>query len=512
MNIQAAWRARTALIRAIAFGCALALAPNLLFAAGPDPAPSSAPLPIPAVPTAVTHHSARIGGRIISYTATAGTIVLTSAKDEPAASMFYVAYTAGGLGPTARRPVTFAYNGGPGGSSALIHLGAFGPRTVVTTNAAATPPAPYDIIDNADSLLDTSDLVFVDAVGTGFSRIVGRGTGKDFYGVDQDGHAFEQFVRRYITANDRWNSPKYLAGESYGTTRSVVLANMLQKDGIAVSGVTLISTVLDFSTLISQPGNDLPYWLYLPTEAAVAAYHHKVTPAPADLSAFLQTVRSFAQGPLMNALAKGAALSTADRAAVAQTLHADTGLPIDYLIRSQLRVEPERFEKQLLEGTQETVGRYDGRFHNYDLDPIADGADSDPSSEAVFGAFTASFNRYIRDELHYRSDAEYLFLSRDVNRQWQWQRGENSDPVSVNVSPDLQAAMTANPYLRVFSANGIYDLATPFFATEYSLSHLGLNPALQSHITYGYYPSGHMIYLNPVAHTALKSDLARFYR
>jgi carboxypeptidase C (cathepsin A) len=466
----------------------------------------------PGAQTVVTHHSARIGGRTIPYTATAGTIILNDAKDQPAASVFYVAYTAEGAGPSARRPLTFAYNGGPGGSSALIQLGAFGPRTVVTADAATTPPAPYDIVDNTDSLLDVSDLVFVDAVGTGYSRVLANGSPKDFYGVEQDGRAFEQFIRRYITRNDRWNSPKYLAGESYGTTRSAVLAKMLQTDGISLNGITLLSTVLDYATLVARPGNDLPYWLFLPSEAAVAAYHHKLPKPPVDLPAYLQTVRAFAQGPYLSALAKGAALAPAQRDAVAQELRADTGLPLDYLLRSGLRVDPNRFEKQLLSASGETIGRFDGRFHNFDLDPISDGADSDPSADAVFGAFTAAFNRYIRAELKYDSDAPYQFLSSDVNRQWQWHRSENGGVTAVNVASDLRDALTANPYLRVFSANGLYDLATPFFATEYSLAHLGLSPALQPHITFGYYPAGHMIYLNPVAHAALKADLARFYR
>jgi carboxypeptidase C (cathepsin A) len=500
------------IVRAIVLACALLIVPAAAASATPDPAANSSPLPVPKAQTVVTHHAAHIGNRMISYTATAGMIVLTDAKDEPAASMFYVAYTANGATPTARRAITFAYNGGPGGSSALIHLGAFGPRMVVTTNGAPTPPAPYEIVDNSDSLLDVSDLVFVDAVGTGFSRVVGHGSPKDFYGVEPDGRAFEQFIRRYITLDERWNSPKYLAGESYGTARSAVLANMLQKDGISLSGITLMSTVLDYATIIAQPGNDLPYWLYLPSEAAVAAYHHRLPQAPPDLPAFLAAVRTFAQGPYLGALSKGANLASNERDAIAQELHADTGLPLDYLVRSRLRVPPERFEKQLLSGTDETIGRYDARFHDFDLDPVADAAGHDPTSDAVFGAFTAAFNSYIRSELHYVTDAKYEFLSSDVNRQWQWQRGENGSVTGVNVAHDLRDVLTANPYLRVFSANGIYDLATPFFATEYSLAHLGLDPALQPHITFGYYPSGHMIYLNPAAHSALKADLVKFYR
>ncbi len=480
------------------------------FAALAETEPSPAPLAVPHVPTAITHHTAHIGGREIRYTATAGTILLQNDKDEPNASVFYVAYAADGLGPRDRRPITFSYNGGPGGSSALVHMGAFGPRTVVTTNGAQTPPPPYDIVDNQDSLLVSSDLVFIDAVGTGFSRVVGKGTGKDFYGLDQDGRAFEQFIRRYITTNDRWNSPKFLAGESYGTTRSAILVKMLQDDGIAVSGVTLMSNVLDFATLEGGPGDDLPYWLYLPSEAAVAAFHNKLSAKPSDINAFLASVRSFASGPYASALARGASLPKPERDAIAAQLATYTGLPVDYLERSNLRVPPERFEKTLLGPGERTVGRYDARFSAFDLDPIADSAEFDPSSDAIFAAFTASFNRYVREELHYRTEAEYMFLSYDVNKAWDFKRKDAN--TFVDVSGDLATALTQNSYLRVFSANGLYDLATPFFATEYSLLHLGINPALQSHIGYGYYPSGHMVYLNPVAHAALARDLAAFYR
>jgi carboxypeptidase C (cathepsin A) len=359
--------------------------------------------------------------------------------------------------------------------------------------------------------LPSTDIVFVDAVGTGFSRLVGTGTAKDYYGVEEDGRAYTQFIRRYITANDRWNSPKYLAGESYGTTRSCVVGKMMQDAGIAPSGIVLMSSVLDFSTLDPQSGDDEPYWMFLPTESAVAAYQHKTTNA-GDSQAFLQTVRAYAMGPYAQALAKGAALPTAERDAVAQQLHAYLGLPVAYLVKSNLRVPPGRFMKQLLGDDDKTVGRYDGRFTSFDVDPAGADADTDPSSDAVFGAFTAGFNRYVREELHYRTDANYEFLSYDVNRQWNWKQGTEGSPAATNVGDDLRDAMTANPYLRVFSANGIYDLATPFFATEYSLGHLGLAPQLQGNISFGYYPSGHMVYLNPVAHAALAHDLNGFIR
>lgn len=490
---------------AVLFACVVAASSAALAADPPETNAASAP--VPKERTVSTQHVAHIDGRDIRYTATAGTIELRNAKDEPTASVFYVAYVADGLGPSGARPITFSYNGGPGGSSALVHMGAFGPRMVMTTNGALTAPPPYEIADNNDSLLASSDLVFVDAIGTGFSRIIGKGTPKDFYGIDEDGRAFAQFIRRYMTRNDRWNSPKFLAGESYGTTRSAVVAKMLQDQGISVSGVTLMSTVLLFSTIFGGNADDMPYWLYVPTEAATAAYHHKV-PDPGDLSAFLSRARAFAQGPFASALAKGSDLSTSERHAMATELHAFIGLPVAYIVKSNLRVAPERFEKELLGSEDRTVGRYDGRFSAFDLDKIRAEAETDPSADAIFGAFTAAFNRYIRTELHYTTDSEYTFLSEDVGSQWNFKRGGD---FSMDVTGDLASAMTTNTYLRVFSANGIYDMATPFFATEYTLKHLGINGALQSHITYGFYPSGHMVYLNPAAHASLARDLRAFY-
>ncbi len=470
-----------------------------------DPAP-----PIPKERTVVTDHDAMIGGTLVHYKAVVGTILLRDAHDEPTASVFYHSYIATGLGPSARRPVTFSYNGGPGGSSALVDVGAFGPRTVVTSNAQQSLPPPYKMVDNADSILDKTDLVFVDAVGTGFSRLVGKGTAKDYYGVDEDGDAFAQFIRRYITANDRWNSPKYLLGESYGTTRCAVLAKKLEQKGIAVSGVTLMSTVLDFATLEGRNGDDLRYWAYLPTYAASAAFHNKLPHAPADLNAFLAEVRAYASSTYAQALAMGDALPDADRDRVAAQLHEYTGLPLDYIVRSDLRIEPSRFEKVLLGDEAQTVGRYDSRFSAFDIDPIGSEADTDPSSDAVFGAFTAAFNAYVRDELKFKTDDEYRFLAYDVNRDWDWTRG-HAEPAALDVIGDLAEAMTTDRYLRVLSVNGLYDLATPFFATEYALHHLNLAKPLRANVAYRYYPSGHMIYLNPVAHDALKRDLDAFY-
>ncbi len=507
---------KTAVTRAIA--CAFAIGASLVATApvraedgAAAPGAAASPAPIGHERTVVTHHTARIGGREISYTATAGTIFLRDAHDQPTASVFYHAYVAQGLAGAGPRPITFSYNGGPGAASSYVDIGAFGPRMLVTRNAVQSLPPPYSMIDNEDSILDKTDLVFIDAVGTGFSRLIGKGTAKDYYGVDEDGDAFEQFIRRYITTNDRWNSPKYLLGESYGTTRSAVLAKKLEDNGIAVSGVVLLSTVLDFASLRGHRDDDEPYWTFLPSYAATAAYHHKLPTAPPDLEAFLRDVRAFAVGPYLRALALGDSLPDAERDRIAEQLHTYAGLPTAYIVRSNLRVPPNRFEKALLDGDLETVGRYDSRFTGFDSDPVGADADNDPSSDAVSGAFVAAFNTYAREDLGYKTDDEYRDLDFDVNRAWNWERGGRSSPVATDVTGDLADAMTTDRYLRVLSVNGLFDLATPFFATETALHHLEIAKPLQRNVSFRYYPAGHMIYLNPVAHAALKADLDQFY-
>jgi carboxypeptidase C (cathepsin A) len=436
---------------------------------------------------------------------------LRGERHEPTASMFYVTYTKDNAAPQAR-PITFCYNGGPGSSTIWLHMGSIGPKRVVTPNATAAAPAPFELSDNPYSLLDKTDLVFVDAVGTGFSRVVGKATGKSFWGVDEDVRAFGQFIERYITRNARWNSPKFLFGESYGTTRSANLVNYLQNRGMAFNGVVLVSTVLNFETLIPQSGNDLPYIAFLPTEAAAAWYHNKVPDRPSDLGRFLDDARRFAASEYAAALMKGASVSASEENAVAAVLHRYTGLSESYIRESKLRVPPWRFEKELLRPQEETLGRLDSRFLGYDLDTMGDSADYDPADVAVSGAFVGAFNTYVRGTLHYVSDERYYPTHYDVvSRGWNWNRGERSNPLATNVGDDLQEAMTKNPHLRVFSANGYYDFATPFFGTEYTLAHLSLPSALQSHITYGYYESGHMIYLHTPSLAKLRADLSRFY-
>ncbi len=467
-----------------------------------------------------TQHSVTINGRSIAYTATAGTLIIRNEKGEPDASVFYVAYTVGGSKGSDTRPVTFLYNGGPGSSSIWLHMGSFAPVRIETASPEATPPPPYRLVPNADSLLDKTDLVFVDAIGTGYSH--GFPNDKDkkdkdanpdkrFWGTDQDIDAFGRFVQRYITKYDRWNSPKFLFGESYGTPRSAGLVKWLQDNGIACNGVVLLSSILNYAEHL--PGLDINYVNYLPSYAAIAWYHDKLPNKPATLEPFLTQVRDFARGDYQVALSKGAALSDAERDAIAEKLHAYTGLSVQYLKEANLRVNPSRFRKELLRGERLTMGRYDARFEGVDSDSAGENPESDPSDTAIGGAFTAAFNDYLVRELHYPSDVAYKVTAGAI-REWDW---KHKVPGSMRPVPlpimvdDLGATMRENPHLKVLSANGYFDLATPFFATEYDLAHLGLDAKLRNNVSFTYYPSGHMVYLNVDALKQFKKDLAAFY-
>ena len=494
----------------------LALFATAAIAADETPAtkPAAEPKPVPKEEKSVTRHSVAIGGRTIDYTATAGNLVIKNDKDEPTASIFYVAYTSDGVKDLDHRPITFLYNGGPGSSSIWLHMGAFGPMRVVTSDAQPTPPAPYDVVPNGESLLDKSDLVFVDAVSTGFSQPVGKAEGKDFWGVDQDVDAFGRFIQRYLGVNGRWNSPKFLLGESYGTTRSANLVDWLQQKGVAMNGVTLVSSVLNYGDTV--PGTDLEYITDLPTYAAIAWYHDKLPNKPADLKAFLDEVRAYARGAYADALFQGARLTPADYDQVLQKLHAYTGLSVQYLKDANLRVSPPRFRAELLRDSDRTVGRYDARFEGVNTDNAEETPDYDASDTAISAAFTAAFNRYLRTDLGYTGDASYKVTGYDVITDWDWKhplpgRPGFRTPTLPDVQANLAEAMRENPNLKVFSANGWFDLATPFFKTEFDLDQMGLPPELMKNVEFGYYPSGHMIYLNADARKQLKADLAKFY-
>ncbi len=473
---------------------------------------SSSAAPEPTVAASVTHHVAVIGGKAIRYTATAGTIEVTGPGEQSHADLFYVAYTVDADGEPGSRPLTFAYNGGPGGSSALVHMAAFGPRTLRVADAAEPPPSPRTIIDNPDSLLDVSDLVFVDPIGSGYSRLLPGAKADDFYGVVQDAHVTAQFIRRYIDRNNRWSSAKYLAGESYGTLRSAVTARLLQQDGISLKGIVLMSTILDNTTLFPQAGNDEPYWLFLPSEAAVAAYHHRIA-TPPDLDNFLREVRAFAAGEYLMALAQGSMLPQSRRASIADALHRYTGLPTDEILRADLRVTPDGFARMLLADQGQIAARADGRFLAPLAQPAGEAAPAgDPAYDAIIPAFTATLNTYLRDELGYVSADRYVVLDSGIADMWQWAPTSRGSPTALSVGYDLRDTMIASPDLRVFSVNGVYDLTSPFLASEYTLSHLGLPPERQGNISYGYYPSGHMVYINEAARAQLKRDLTSFYK
>jgi carboxypeptidase C (cathepsin A) len=482
--------------------------------------------PPPTEKAVTTAHSVQIGGRSIAYKATAGTLIIRDDKGKPDASVFYVAYTADGEKSTTR-PITFLYNGGPGSASIWLHMASFAPVRIATASPEATAPAPYQLLPNADSLLDKSDLVFVDAIGTGYSKgLVKSDASKDareqakekeenqnkrFWGTDQDIDAFGRFIMRYITANNRWNSPKFLFGESYGTPRSAGLVHWLDEKGIACNGVVLLSSILNYGTRL--PGQDNDFVGTLPTFAATAWYHGKVSNKPATLEPFLTEVRDFARGEYAVALSKGQALSAQEQDAVAQKLNRYTGLSVAYLKEANLRVSASRFRKELLRDERHTVGRYDGRFEGIDSDAAGENPESDASDTGIRGAFTAAFNDYIVRELHYTSDVQYN-VSASAIMDWDWKHkapGQQRPlPLPIMVG-DLGAAMRANPHLKVMSANGYFDLATPFFGTEYDIAHLDIDPKLRQNVSFTYYPSGHMVYLNLDALKQFKTDLAKFY-
>jgi carboxypeptidase C (cathepsin A) len=463
--------------------------------------------------SSITDHTIRIGNETIPYKATAATILIKDDKGEPTASIFYIAYTRTDVKDMSTRPLAFLYNGGPGSSSIWIHMGAYGPKRVVTTDAATTPPAPYQLLDNQYSLIDKCDEVFVDPVGTGFSHAVGKAQNKDFWGVDSDVRSLAQFIYTYISRNDRWNSPKFLIGESYGTFRSVALGNYLQShDGMYLNGIVLMSNVLDLGTISFYPGEDLAYILYVPSYAAAACYH-KMLNCPADLTGFLQQARQFASTEYADALMKGANLSDTEKAAVAKRLSQFTGLSEDYIMKADLRVNLPQFMAELQRSRGLDTGRLDARFSGYAVDPLSEYAFSDPQSDALTGAFTAAFNNYVRQDLKFGENQHYNVSAQFNGAQWDWKHNAGRGfgfPGAPNVEPDLVQALVTNPGLKIEVENGLYDLATPFFETEYEMDHLGLPKKLQGNITLKYYDSGHMMYVHPEALAKLSANVHAF--
>lgn len=469
----------------------------------------------PRAEKSVTSHSVVIGGAPVAYTATAGTLIVRNEKDEPWASMGYVAYVRKDAGDAGKRPVIFAYNGGPGSSSVWLHMGVLGPKRIVVSDAGPTPPPPYRLVDNASSLLDRSDIVMIDPVGTGISRAIGDAKEKDFWGVDPDIDSVARFIRQWVTESGRWNSPKYLLGESYGTTRSAGVVDVLQtRHGMSFNGVVLVSVALDLGAIFNVVGNDRPFAFFLPTYAATAWYQKALSNRPEKLEPFLDEVRAFALGPYTAALMKGDGLDPVERAAVIKKLHAYTGLSEDYLDKADLRVRQAQFTQELLREHRDTVGRLDSRFTGPTLDALAEDAGYDPQSAAITHAYTAGFLQYYTGDLKAPSERTYAITNFEIGRNWDHKHKPPGaqQPLSTlpNTGPDLAHAMKLNPDLRVLVLNGLYDLATPFLATEYMVSHLGLPKDLRGHVEMKYYPAGHMMYIEESSLTQFKADVADF--
>ena len=475
-------------------------------AATPTPTPAERDPAMTDGPPSVTKHEIRVGSRTLRYTVTTGVMPLKSATGETEARIFYMAYTLDGAGDPARRPLMFSFNGGPGSSSVWLHLGALGPRRVHMLDDGQMPPPPFRLVDNEQTWLDFTDLVFIDPVGTGYSRAARPDLAQRYFGLQGDIQSVGEFVRLYLVKNQRWTSPLFLVGESYGTTRAAGLAGYLIERGVAFNGVLLVSTILNFQTARFGRGNDLPYVLFLPTYTAIAWYHKKL---PADLQGDLRKtldeVERWAAGDYTVALAKGDRLTPSERQEVIDRLNRYTGLDKSFIDNSNLRIEIQRFDKELLRDQKRTVGRLDGRFKGIDDLAVTERPDFDPSMAAIRPPYTATFNQYVRSELGFRSDLEYYILGGGIGR---WDFG--SDNSYADTSEALRSAFAKNPYMRLFVASGYYDLATPYFAAEYTLRHMNLDPALRANVTTTFYEAGHMMYIEQNSLAQLKRDAAAF--
>ena len=454
----------------------------------------------------VTHHDVHVGGRVLHYTATTGLMPIRNAEtDEVEANIFFVAYTLDNAGPN--RPLMFSFNGGPGSASVWLHIGAIGPKRVKMLPDGSMPPPPFELIDNQQTWLDQTDLVFIDPVGTGYSRATKKEFAKKFFGLKGDISSVGEFIRLYLSRYERWTSPLFLVGESYGTTRAAGLSGYLINKGIALSGVVLVSSVLNFQTLGFGRGNDLPYQLYLPSYTSTAWFHKKL-PADLqqrDLQSVLREAEQFASGPYAAALDKGDSLSAQERQGIVDQLARFTGLDRNVIEENDLRIAQPIFCRELLRSQREIVGRLDSRFVG-PLSPGGEGEFYDPTMAIIRPPFTATFNNYVRGELGYKTDLEYYILGGGIG-EWDWGSAGEGYP---DTSESLRQAFIKNPYMRLFVASGYYDLATPYFATQYTLSHMELQPQQHQKITLGYYEAGHMMYLRSDSLDHLKQDVSGF--
>jgi len=459
----------------------------------------------------VTHHQIQIGGKPLRYTVTAGKLPIRNATGETEAWIFYMAYVAERSGGPESRPLMFSFNGGPGSSSVWLHLGAVGPKRVKMMEEGGMPPPPYKLVDNEYSWLDQTDLVFIDPVGTGYSRATKPELGKKFWSVDGDIESVGEFIRLYLTRNERWTSPLFLVGESYGTTRAAGLSGyLIDRLGIAFNGILLVSSILNFETTDFTRGNELPYILFLPTYTATARYHRKLPSdvQSQDLGKTLDEVEAWAADGYAHALARGDRLSAEERKAVVDQLARYTGLSPTYIEQSNLRVDIQHFCKELLRDERRTVGRLDSRFKGIDERVVSERPEFDPSLTAIRPPYTAAFNQYVRSELGYKTDLSYYILGGGIG-PWEWGSARAGFP---DVSGALRGAFSKNADMKLFVASGHYDLATPYFATDYTLDHLGLEPAERARVTTREYEAGHMMYIHTGELANLKRDVSEFIR
>ncbi|NUM45851.1 MAG: peptidase S10 [Anaerolineales bacterium] len=465
-----------------------------------------------------TKHTLVLNGEEIHYTVTTGTILLkeedTDREKEaeghkPKAEIFFIAYTRDDVPDPAKRPVTYSFNGGPGSSSVWLHMGLLGPRRVYNLEDGAMPRPPFHLVDNEFSLLDKTDLVFIDPVNTGYSRVLKGEKAKPYHGFQKDIETVGEFIRMYTTRYKRWLSPKFLIGESYGTTRAAGLSGYLQERyGLYLNGIMLVSVILDFATARFAPGHDLPHLLYLPAFTATAWFHKRLPRRLLNrpLRTVLDEVEKFVLTEYVPGLFKGAKLSKRERNRLVETLAKYTGLSEAYIERTDLRIHDDRFFKELLREEGRTVGRLDSRFKGIDRDSAGESIEYDPMLTEIMGTYTATFNHYVRAELNYESDLPYEILTAKV---WPWDYSQFTNAY-LNVAETLRKAMSINPYLKVLIANGYYDLGTPYFATEYTFNHMGLDESLTENLTFTYYEAGHMMYMHIPSLAQMKKDLAAF--
>ncbi len=460
------------------------------------------PLDLERLPV-TSDHSIEVDGQLLSYTATAGYLPLNDENGKPKARIFYIAYTVKSDQP---RPLMFSFNGGPGSSSVWLHLGAVGPKRVKLLDDGGLPPAPYQLLDNEESWLAETDLVFIDPVGTGYSRAKDKETAKEFFGLEGDVESIGEFIRLYLTRSDRWASPLYLVGESYGTTRAAGLASHLIDLGVAFNGIVLVSSILNFLTARWFKGNDLPNVLFLPTYAATAHFHGKAG-AGTKLEDFLPEVERFATGEYSAALAQGDLLDEETRASVVSKLAQYTGLSERFIELTNLRINIHQFCKELLREQGRTVGRLDSRFKGIDPHTVLATPEFDPSMSAIMPPYTAMLNDYIGRVLGWKIDNPYFIFGRGINENWDWGKAQEGTP---DVSEQLRKAFAKNPHMKLFIASGYYDLATPYFATKHTLAHMGLDRELRGNVSTAEYPAGHMMYVHVESLRKLHRDIREF--